>query len=237
MKKIIDFVKKNRVAQFVLVLIVGIVIGAIFYPTKRIEERVKQEYQEKIDKVVEEKEQIRKELTEDIVKKVEEHSEYKIEMSKEINKLEVQVKELNAKKKETFYKIVKPDGTIEIRQYKESELSETTQIVTKIREEFDTKIKSIAYKWQDIHKKRVEILKKDFDKREQEYKTRIEKLEKEKITIINPKSFGLGIGYLSNKNYYGNVSYDIFGPIFLDLHTESNFNSSFAVGGGLGVRF
>ena len=237
MKKVATFIKNNKLAQFAIVFIAGLILGAVFYPTQHIEERVKTEYQEKIDKEVVEKEKIRQELTDELNKEVKEHSETKLEMTIKINKLETKVTELNAKKKETYYKIVKPDGTIEIKQYSESEVSQTTKIITQVREEFDIKIKSIADKWQEIHKKRVEIIKKDFDKRETEYKETIKKLESEKIVDINPKSFGLEIGYTSKLDYYSHITYDIAGPIFIGVHTESDFKTDFAVGAGLGWRF
>lgn len=237
MKNIINHIKNNKMAQFTIVFLIGIIIGAVAYPTKHIEERIKTEYQEKVDKEIEQKEKIRKELTDILAKETKEHSETKLEMTRKISKLETKVVELNAKKKETFYKIVKPDGTIEIKSYKESEVNETTKVITKVREEFDTKIKSIASKWQKVHKERVSILKKDFDKRESEYKEKIQKLESEKIVDINPKSFGMEIGYTTKLNYYSHTSYDIVGPIFIGIHTESNFKTDFAIGGGIGVRF
>ena len=237
MTQIINYIKNNIVAQFIIVLVVGIVIGAIFYPTKHIEERMNKMWQKRVDTVREWGENIGKKHLDDHRKEVKAHNETKIEMTKKISKLEMKVTELNAKKKETFYKIVKPDGTIEIKKYKESEVNETTKVVTKIREEFDQKIKSIASKWQAVHKKRISILKKEYSEKEAKYQAEIKQLKSEKIVDINPKSFGLEVGYLHNKNWYSHTSYDLFGPVFIGIHTESDFKDDFVVGGGIGVRF
>jgi hypothetical protein len=237
MNKVLTFIKNSRVAQLTIALLVGVAVGALFYPTQHIEETVKQEYQQKIDKVLIEKEQIRKELTDKLDVETKLHTEYKVEMTRTVVTLQSQVKELKASKKETFYKIVKPDGTIEIKKYTESEVSETTKVITEIREEFDKKITEISDKWQKVHKERVEILVKDFEKKETEYKETIAKLEKKLIIDTNPRSTGLEVGYLSNKQYYGHVNMDVFGPMFIGVQTQSNFIDKYAVGIGAGIRF
>lgn len=233
MKKLL----KNRVVQLLIALVVGAAIGALFYPTKNVEERVKKEYEQKIEKVSEEKEKIRKTLSEEIDQLEEERTELKIETSRKITKLTYQIRELESSKKETFYKIVRPDGTIEEKRYTESEVSETSQVVTKVREEFDRKVSQIAERWKSVHKRRVEQLKKDFDKKESKYQKTIAKLESEKKVEINPKKYGVEVGYTSENRYYGHVNVDVFGPLFIGLHTESNFLNEHSVGAGVGIRF
>lgn len=228
---------KNKVVQFILTLVAGVAIGALFYPTKNIEERVKKEYQEKIEKVENEKESIRKSLSEEVDSLKEEKTQLRIETSQKITKLTYQVRELEAKKKETFYKIIKPDGTIEEKRYTESEVNETSQVVTQVREEFDRKVTEISERWQRVHKKRVQELKKDFDKQTSEYKSKIAKLESERKIQINPKKYGLEIGYTSNDTYYGHANVDVFGPVFIGVHTETDFLNQNSVGAGVGIRF
>jgi uncharacterized protein YPO0396 len=228
---------KNRVVQLGLAVLIGAAIGALFYPTKRIEERVKQEYQERVETERTEKETLRKQLTEEINELREEKTTLTVETTKTIAKLTYEVRELQSKKKETFYKIVRPDGTIEIRKFKESEVNETTQVITSVREEFDQKIVEIEDRWKRVHTKRVEDLKKDFDSKEKTYKEVIAKLESEKITDINPKKYGLEVGYLSSQQYYFHGNVDVFGPVFIGVHTQTNFGNEHAVGAGIGLRF
>lgn len=228
---------KNRTVQFILTLVAGVAIGALFYPTKNIEEKVKKEYEQKIERVSEEKEQLRKNLSEKVDELEKEKTELRIETSQKITKLTYQIRELESSKKETFYKIIKPDGTIEEKRYTESEVSETSQVITKVREEFDQKVSQIAERWKTVHKRRVEQLKKDFESKESEYKSTIAKLESEKRVEINPKKYGVELGITSDNNYYGHVNVDVFGPLFLGLHTQSNFLNDHSVGAGIGIRF
>ena len=62
-------------------------------------------------------------------------------------------------------------------------------------------------------------------------------MESEKIVDINKKVYGLEAGFLSNKNYYMHGNIDVFGPVFIGVHTQTNFTGDFAVGGGVGLRF
>jgi len=137
--QILSYIKGNVIAQFTIVLFVGIAIGAIFYPTKHIEERVSKQYKDKISQINQENKKTVSKIADDYAAEKASHLETKMEFTKKIHKLETKVTELNAKKKETFYKIVKPDGTIEIKKYKESEVNETTKVITKVREEFDAR--------------------------------------------------------------------------------------------------
>ena len=228
---------KNRIVQFALTLIAGVAIGALFYPTKNIEERVKKEYEQKIEKITAESKQLEESLEEQIDSLKEEKTTLRIETSTRINKLTFQVRELESKKKETFYKIIKPDGTIEEKRYSESEVNESSKVVTQVREEFDRKVTEISERWQRVHISRVKKLKEQFDKKESEYKQTIAKLESEKKVEINPKKYGVELGYTSRDTYYGHVNVDVFGPIFIGLHTESDFLGDHSVGGGIGIRF
>lgn len=237
MKTIINFFKKNKIAQFVLIFFIGMLIGVLFYPSRHIEEMLREEYREEINRITEENEKVVKELNEKINLEKQEYSNYKEESTQTISKLKTEIKDLQSKTKETYYKIVRPDGTIEIKKYTESEINQTTQVVIEIREEFDRKVEEISERWKKIHEERVEILTKDFEKRSNEYKERIASLEKQKTVIINPKKVGVEVGFLSSGLYYGHVNFDAFGPIFLGVHTQTNFRDDYAVGAGIGVRF
>ena len=228
---------KNRSVQLGLAVFIGVALGALFYPTKKIEERVKQEYQEKIDVERTAKEILRKQLTEQIDELKEERTVKTIETVKKVAKLTYQIKELRYKKKETFYKLIKPDGTIEIRSFKESEVNESTKVITSIRTEFNQKVTEIEERWKRVHTKRVVKLKKDFDIKEKTYQEKITKLESEKIVDINPKNYGVEIGALSSRQYYFHANMDIFGPVFIGFHTQTNFSTRYAIGAGIGIRF
>ncbi len=228
---------KNKNAQISLALLAGIAIGALFYPTKHIEERERAKYQEIIKMSETIKETLRTKLTEQIDELKEEKTTRIIETVQKVAKLTYQIRELKSKKKETFYKLVKPDGTIEIRTYKESEVNESTKVITSIKEEFESKVTEIEDRWKRVHTKRIKDVKKDFETKKKIYEDRIAELESEKIVDINPKTYGLEAGYLSNANYYMHSNIDVFGPVFIGVHAQTDFAGDFAAGAGVGLRF
>lgn len=235
LERIKEFIKNNQWAQFVLVLLVGIAIGAVFYPTKHIEERERQKHEEET-KVL--KEQHSKELSEvrdTLDKTTKQASEYRSETERKITKLTTENSTLKSSNKTAYYKLVKPDGTIEIKKFTETQVDESKQVITSIQEEFKQKVASIETRWESIHKERVSSLQKEFNSKEEQYKHKIDELEKSKVVDINKKSFGAEAGVTTSLSYYGHVTYDVFGPVFVGLHAQ--FGPQVGAGAGLGLRF
>lgn len=230
-----QFVSDNKWVQFLLVGAAGIAIGALFYPTKRIEEKERQHYEEQLSIEKSNHSAEISQLNEKVTVAKQESLSIKMESEHKINSLTSEIKTLKSKQKTASYKIVRPDGTIEERQFSETEVDQSSQVVTQIQEEFKQKVEAIETKWENIHKERVSSIKKEFASKEETYQKKIFDLEKSKVTEINKKSFGLEAGLLSDKNYYGHVSYDVVGPFFLGLHAQ--FGVSTAGGAGLGIRF
>lgn len=230
---------KNEYVRSGLILVIGITIGVLFYPTKRIEEKMTQKHQQEISIL---KEQHSKEI-QDIVEKyaasLKENKELRAESELKISKLTDEVKTLKAKSKTSTYKLVKPDGTIEERTFTESEIDQSSRVVTQIQEEFKTKIQQIETKYAQIHAERVTNLKKEFDSKESEYKKTIDELTKSKSVSINEKKFGIEAGITNEKNYYGHVTMDVWGPTFIGVHGQVGANGKDAnnMGIGLGMRF
>lgn len=229
---------KNEYIRGALILVVGITIGVIFYPSKRIEEKLSTTHQEEIVKLKEQHSKEVQKLSQELDVQVKENKELHITTEKKINSLTSQVSELKSKQKVSTYKLVKPDGTIEERTFSESEVDQSTKTVTKIQEEFKQKVDSIESKWSKIHEQRVSELKKEFDSKEQEYKKQIDTLEKSRVVTTNEKKFGVEIGVKTNKDYYGHATMDVWGPTFIGVHGDYNEeNKNTQLGVGLGLRF
>lgn len=230
---------KSEYFRGTLILLVGITIGAIFYPTKRIEEKVSMKYEQEIASMKEQHSKEVHELTDKYDKQVLENKNLHVESEQKISKLTEEVRTLKSRQKTAYYKIVRPDGTVEIKKFTETEVNESTKVITKIQEEFKQKIDAIETKWSDIHRERVTKLQKDFDSKELDYKHQIEELQKSKSVSVNEKRFGIEAGILTNKNYYGHATMDVWGPTFIGVHGEiaHDNNSSSNLGIGLGLRF
>lgn len=229
---------KNQYVRLVGVLLIGITIGVLFYPSKRIEEKMTQKHQEEISVLKEQHSKEVQNITEQYASSLKENKSLKEESERKITKLTDEVRSLKSKSKTATYKLVKPDGTIEERTFTESEVDENSHVVTQIQEEFKTKIEQIETRYATIHAERVTAIKKDFDSKESEYKKTIDELTKSKTVSINEKRFGIEAGIMNNKNYYGHATMDVWGPVFLGVQGELGPNDSGnKLGIGAGLRF
>ena len=239
---------QNRYLQLVLVLLLGITIGALFYPTKTIEERVEKEtslkYDKKISEINAKHSQKEEELRLKAVSEENARKTFEKETSKKLTMLTTENRELRESSKKKRFKLVKPDGTIIEREYEETNSEEISSVVTEIREEFDEKIKSTEEKWKKVYKERLVKIKEKQDsivaKLEEEHKIEIEKLKSEKTVRVNEKSFRLGLGYTSDKEFRIDGSYTLWGPFSIGSSVDldpSNPSSSGEVSVGVGFKF
>lgn len=234
MKKVLN----NPLIRHSLILVLGVAIGAIFYPTKHIEREIEQKYQSKIQRIKEEskfKEVVYKDA---IDKQIALSIKIERESNEKISSLKIENNSLKQKVKERKLKIVKPDGTVVEESFRESETEAVSRVITDVRQEFNTKVKSIENKWKKVHEKRVVEIKEKYEKKLEEKQKIIAEYKKKESIKVNPRSFGLAAGVMSDNQYYGNISYDVFGPLFLNLQIESDRNFQDSSGGiGLGFRF
>ena len=233
-----DLLQKEWV-RLVGVLLIGITIGVIFYPSKRIEEKLTQIHEAQITKIRAEYSKESTALVDKYAQSLEENKQIRAEYEHKISSLTDEVRTLQSKQKTETYKLVKPDGTIEERTFSESEINESSHVVTQIQEEFKSKVEQIENKYAQIHSERVTNITKEFRSKEEEYKQTIDRLEKSKVTSINEKRFGLEAGITNEQNYYGHATMDVWGPTFIGVHGQmgANGNNANNMGVGLGLRF
>jgi hypothetical protein len=219
-------------------LLLGVTIGVLFYPTKRVEEKLTQKYEQQISALKQEHQLETQKLTENYNLSLKEASIRLEETQKKVSSLTVQIKELKSNQKTAKFKIVRPDGTIEEKEFTETQTEESSKVISQIQEEFKTKVTQIEQKWSDIHRQRVTEIKKEFDRKESEYKNTIATLEKEKKVTTNDKRFGLEVGIMTDKNYYGHGTMDVWGPTFIGVHGQfGQNNQNNQMGVGIGIRF
>lgn len=239
LEKAKNLVKESKLVQFALVAFLSAAAGAMLYPTKHIEETYKEHYEQELSKQKEEWNKKDIEVQENYLHQLQVLSQKKSEVESKLNVLIVENKELKSKQKTAYYKIVRPDGTIEIKRFTESEVNESTQIITQIQQEFKEKVEQIESKWEKVHKERVAKLQEQHSSKEKEYQKTIHDLEQTKVVDINKKSGGLEVGLLTNGNVYIHPTYDLFGPFFVGAHAQGSTTtgSNFSGGAGLGIRF
>lgn len=242
-----EFVKglfEKEWVRLVGVLLLGGIVGALFYPTKRIEEKLTKTHQEEIQNLKEQHAKESLESNEKWTKIVNETKAKKEESELKVTKLTSEVKSLQSKQKTSYYKLIKPDGTIEIKKFTESEVNESSKVITSIQEEFKTKIESIETKWSSIHSERMLAVKKEFDSKESEYKKTIDQLTKSKTTSINESSSTIDVGMMTNKDYYGHATTTLRGPFIGSIHVDKKQEDQSkqqreetVAGIGLGMKF
>ena len=241
MKPVINYIKDNAWVRYVGLFMLGCAIGAIFYPSKTIIREVKVEDTEKIERLTKELTNTKKEHA-DKLDQQEKTSKKKItEFSSKVTSLKSEVHDLKSKVKTSYYKLIKPDGTIEERRFTESEVTESTKVVESIRSEFNKKVTEIEDKWMTIHRERLTKITVEHKKEVDEYIERIHKLESKEEIKINERNTQVELGMLTNSNYYMHVTRELFGPFFLGVHTQAGFglvdDPGVAIGGGLGLRW
>lgn len=236
------FITDNVWLRYIIILFVGIAVGALFYPTKRIEEKTSQKYEQEISSIKQQHSKETQDLKIALDKEQKDSKSFHQESNHKISSLSSQISSLKSKQKTSHYKLVKPDGTIEERDFTESDVEQSSKTVTRIQDEFKTKVNSIENKWSKIHEERTAELKKEFNSKEQDYQKTIASLEKSKTTTVNEKHFGIEGGIMSDKDYYLHATADLFGPIFLGVQGEiksskSNQSLDNRLGLGIGLRF
>ena len=157
---------------------------------------------------------------------------------RKVNTLKEENFKLKQKVTEKRFKIVRPDGTIEEQWYKESETEVVASVVTEIKEEFTRKVKSIENKWKVAHEKRVKKIKEEFERQLVKVSNTKSQTYKKTKTEINKRNFGISFGLTSEENYFSSITYDVYGPFFLDVHigASKDLNDQ-EVGIGVGMRF
>lgn len=234
MKKILE----NKFIQFGIVLAVGIAIGTIFYPTKNIEKEIEKKYQAEKTKLIEDFKTINNRIEKEKTELSQKVLEIQSESQNKISSLRIENNSLKQKVKERKLKIVKPDGTVVEESYKESETEAVSKVITDVRQEFNTKVKSIENKWKNVHEKRVIEIKEKYESKLQEKEQIIASMRSKEKIQVNPRQFSLAFGIMTDNQYYSNISYDVYGPWFLNLQVESDKQFQEGSGGiGLGWRF
>lgn len=229
---------QNTYVRYGVALAIGAAISAIFYPTKSIEREIEAKYESKKELLIEDFKTINNRIEKEKTELSQEVKQLQIESSAKISSLKVENTQLKSKVKESKFKIVRPDGTVEEKWFKESETDIVSSTITSIKSEYARKVKSIENKWKTVHTKRVKIIKENYEKKLQEKETVIASYKKKESIQINPRSFGVAFGVMSDDQYYGNISYDVYGPWFLNLQVESDQEFQNGSGGfGLGLRF
>lgn len=238
MKQIIVKASKNQTVRLLAVFIVGLAVGAIFYPSKSIKEEERQRYEARIEKEIQYSRTLEKQYQEKIAEESKESRKREEQLRATITSQKTEISKLQAKVSERTFKIVRPDGTIEEKTFKESEINKDTSVVSTIRAEFDRKVTEIEDRWKKVYTERLLVIKDQTDAKLKEKDHRIAELERSRTVEINKRNFGVSVGMTNKKDYYGTVHRDVAGPIFIQGLIQTNPDNNDSRGGiGIGLSF
>lgn len=235
----------NRITQLLLALLIGGALGVVFYPTKTIEETAinKTRVEEmKKQQVLEKKHQ---EEVISLHEKFEEKEKSLIktitQSSTKISTLTKEVTSLKSKTQERTYRLVKPDGTIVEKTYKESDTEAMNTVVTDVKKEFDQKISQVEKRWKTTHVDRIKDIQVKFNSSlatlQETYRKEMNEMKTATLTKVNEKRFGVEIGALLNLDWYVHSTGTIYGPIFVGGGVILNNLDLSSANLGLGVQF
>lgn len=232
---VVDFVKGSKVLQFVLVFIAGGFIAVVLYPTKQIKDTIAKTYEQKIAVIQQQNSQTVATQQASYQKLQDQYGTYRTQTDSKINQLTTQVSELKTHTKTTVVRTVHPDGTIEEHIVQENDTDSTDQISEQLQSEWQQKTDQAVQTVTQQFQTQISTLQSQWTSKEEQYQQTISTLKETKTVTTNPKSLGIEAGMLTNSDYYGHVTYDVFGPVFLGA--QAQFGTNQAAGIGIGIRF
>jgi predicted ribosome quality control (RQC) complex YloA/Tae2 family protein len=210
-----------------------------------LREQVEQEFKASFAKREQEiSERFTKEVN-TLVSELEKSSQAQSSLQKKISSLTTENTQLKQKRRVETIIIKKPDGTEEthivdvtdtesISSKHERQISELTETHKEEIKQIETKHQEQIVAEQTKSQKRVDEISQELSKS----KRTIEELEKSSKTVTtNVRNFGIGVGYTSDRNYSSEVSYQFWGPVYMQLSGDSDFKSDYLGRATLGIRF
>lgn len=234
-------------------LIVGVILTILFYPTKQIKEEAYRELKEQVEqetraiyaKKEEELNERFKNEVNTLTSQLEKSTQDQSTLQKKVSSLTTENTKLKQKRRVETIIVKKPDGTEQthivdvtdtesISSIHQQQLSELSETHNKQVKELESKHQEQLVAEQSKSQKKVDEVSQELTK---SYK-KIEDLEKKNKEITtNMRSFGIGAGYTTDRNYSGEVSYQFWGPVYMQLSGDSDFKSDYLGRATLGIRF
>jgi len=235
-QSIVNVVKASKPLQFALVFLGGITVGVLFYPTKIIKDSLQKTYQSQITTMQQQQATTLSQTKTQYDQQIQTLTQTNTDLSSKITSLTSQVTDLKSHQTNNYVKIVHPDGTIEIQDTSSKDSSSEQEISQQIQQEYDQKLQTQVTQLQQTQASTIATMQSQWDSKETSYKSQIATLTQTHSETVNPKNFGIEAGMMTNRDYYGHVTYDIWGPFIMGAHAEFGTTSN-AGGLGLGIRF
>ena len=230
-----NLIKASRPLQFALVFLAGGTVVALFYPTKQIKETLQKTFDQQTLTLKQQHAQELSTVRDTYSKQVTDLQTTNSKLTSKVSELTNQVSSLKSHQEKTFTKIIHPDGTIEIKAVTVKDSDREITISTMIQQEIDDAVSTSSAKLTSEFHDQLTTKQSEWDTKEKDYQHQIATLTQSKEVTINPKNLTVDVGVLTDRDYYGHITYPIWGPFIFGL--QAQFGPSSAAGAGLGLRF
>ena len=173
LKAIWDKIVVSEWFRYLMAFCAGLAVCYFVYPTKTIEDRVKQEYQLVIDQKVAEQKQVTSEVQKKLDISNEQYSALVSITNQRLDELKSQLKEVTAKATESWHKVTKPDGSTEEWRDTTSESQQTEKIVSELRSEYEQKLTTSTQEIQKKSESEVVSIRTEYEKQISTLKTEL----------------------------------------------------------------
>jgi hypothetical protein len=230
-----NLVKASKPLQFALVFIAGGAVAAIFYPTKQIKESLTKTFQSQISTLNQQHSSEISQMAQVSDQKIQDLTQTNSTLTSKVTELTSQVSDLKSHQQKNYTKVIHPDGTIEITASSEKDSDSSSDNTTDMQTTISQQVATATSKITQDYESKISTLQQQWDSKEQSYQSQISTLTQTKSVTTNPKNFTLDVGGITNGDYYGHVTYDVWGPFVLGL--QGQFGTSSAAGAGIGLKF
>jgi hypothetical protein len=231
----------------------GVGMTILLYPSANIEtkayERSKAEYTKELKSITDKHEietfKVQKNYEEEIKILTAEHSKTESDLKQKIVSLNTEISTNTKKQRTEVVKITRPDGTIEEHTITDTSEDSMNQRIVDMKKETEQQVKTEIAKVQEEFSKKEEQIKSESNKIVATLQVTVEKqksqidelIKKEKLISVNPKAVGIEAGIASDLLYRFGANYNVLGPIYIGIQTDSDFKSKVRPGLTIGVRF
>ena len=232
----LDLLKKmnSTVTYCIASFAVGAILCYTTMSSKQLDKTVEEKYQLQISQLQQENKQIQQKYETQLSVEQNKNTTTVAEYEQKITYLNKVITNLKVSSKETYVKVVFPDGTIEERRVTEMDSTELQSISNEVQMEYEQRLRIAEEQWKKVHESSITQLSETYQKQVSQYTEEIRTRDERIKLLTNPKKFGLelGVGYADEKFTYVHTTYDVLGPWFVGGLMELRGKD---VSGGVGV--
>jgi len=231
--------------QLLAALMIGMAVGAIFYPKKNTEEKtteqIASQYEQQIQQLTQKQATEVKTLNDKITSEETDKQQIQQTMSQQIQTLNTENDSLKQSSTKTISKVVKPDGTVIENETDNSTSDSTKSDIAKAQSDFNSQLTAVQEQDKKHEEDVVSQVTQQLNEQISTLKTQIAssttKIETDKKTESNPSKLRPEIGITSNLNGYVHATYTLFGPVFVGAGVSGTTTHFDEARIGLGIEF